>query len=87
MASNALLNAESNAVSRLISMATRIEETVLNLHYNRDEGEEPTWDNVRKIETAEYLLSRVFHYIDSGEPDDEIDITWTWKEVKENHDR
>ena len=84
MTNDALIRAESAAIDRLESMTSRIVEAAIDRQMNPPQGKQ-SWDDVRIIETAEYLLNQVWHYVDSGNHDDDIDIKWTqWEGGKPN---
>lgn len=73
---HALRRAYDLAWTRLNNTAGRITDASrdpISLFRN---GGEPTWEDVQIIETAEYLLNVIFHYVDSGKATDTIDITW-----------
>lgn len=82
-ANHALRRAYDLAWTRLNNTAGRITDANKDPVCMFRDGNEPTWEDVRIIETAEYLLNVIFHYVDSGNAADAIDITWQRKDEDE----
>lgn len=83
MEDKALRRAFDNAINQLWETVHRITDAAEYRRSNPRKGDSATWEDVRVIQTAEYLLSEIRTYIDYGNATDPIIIEW---EESDNED-